>query len=244
MKNNTSVTRILHVFILTFFLHVGLFAQVGIGTTTPTTTLDVNGAISLRDGGTLTLTNGNNNNINLGAVPYSNYRIIGPTTSFFVNSLIPIASSDGQIITLQNTTNAVMIIRHDAGGNVNNRILVPSEKNLVLTGRYSSVTLMYSDNQNRWIVQNKLSDETIYVTAPADYAPFTIYNLTYPIAACTSTSAVSVNLLGDWSVLNQPWEDITIHHVEARTGEVRFVLVNSSPGTTYIGMDFVISVRN
>ncbi|WP_417213627.1 tail fiber domain-containing protein [Bizionia sp.] len=41
MKNNTSVTRILHVFILTFFLHVGLFAQVGIGTTAPSNTLDV-----------------------------------------------------------------------------------------------------------------------------------------------------------------------------------------------------------
>jgi len=41
MKNNTSVTRILHIFILTFFFHFGLFAQVGIGTTAPSNTLDV-----------------------------------------------------------------------------------------------------------------------------------------------------------------------------------------------------------
>jgi len=200
--------------------------------------------MSLRDGGTLTLVNGNNNNINLGTVPYSNYRIIGPTTSFSVNSIIPTTASDGQIITLQNTTNASMIIRHNNGGLVNNRILVPSERNLELTGRYSSVTLMYSNAQNRWILQNKLSDETRYYTVPNNYEAGTIYNLTYNIPACTSTSIVSVNLLGDWSVGTQPWEEITIHHVEARTGQVRFILVNSSWTTDYINMDFVISVRN
>src|SRR5690606_31327759 len=237
-------TKFQILFILFLLFSLSTTAQVGIGTTTPSTTLDVNGAMSLRDGRTLTLVNGNNNNINLGTVPYSNYRIIGPTTSFSVNSIIPTTASDGQIITLQNTTNASMIIRHNNGGLVNNRILVPSERNLELTGRYSSVTLMYSNAQNRWILQNKLSDETRYYTVPNNYEAGTIYNLTYNIPACTSTSIVSVNLLGDWSVGTQPWEEITIHHVEARTGQVRFILVNSSWTTDYINMDFVISVRN
>jgi len=242
MKNNTSVTRILHVFILTFFLHLGLFAQVGIGTTAPTTTLDVNGAISLRDGGTLTLTNGNNNNINLGTVPYSNYRIVGPTTVFNVNSLVPIAASDGQIITLQNTTNAVMVLRHDNGGTAINRIYVPAEEDLVITGRYASVSLMYSRVQSRWIVQNKLSDETIWIYPPSTISAFTTYNITATIPNCTPFSAVSVNLSGNWMV--SPSDDITIHHVEARTGEVRFVVSNNTFGTDYLGMDFIISVRN
>src|SRR5690606_41166669 len=100
MKKNDVFTKFQILFILFLLFSLSTTAQVGIGTTTPSTTLDVNGAMSLRDGGTLTLVNGNNNNINLGTVPYSNYRIIGPTTSFSDNSIIPTAASDGQIITL------------------------------------------------------------------------------------------------------------------------------------------------
>ena len=51
-------------------------AQVGIGNDNPITTLDVNGAIGLREGGTLDLATGNNDNINLGTPAYSVYRIV------------------------------------------------------------------------------------------------------------------------------------------------------------------------
>lgn len=60
----------------------GLFAQVGIGNTDPKSTLDVSGALSLREGPALTLTSGNNPTVNLGTKQYSQYRILGQTVFF------------------------------------------------------------------------------------------------------------------------------------------------------------------
>lgn len=249
MKKNTKSIQS-QILIFCLLITFTITAQVGIGTTSPTTQLDIDGAASLRDGGTLTLTDGNNNNIVLpltAGVTYSNYRITGPTALFSIRSIVPVTASDGQIIILQNTTTQVMAIRHNIGGPAANRILIPSEQDLFLTGRYSSITLMYSDAQNRWIVQDKLSDETIWYYPPIDINASTTYNLTATIPNCNSFSSVTVCLSGDWSLATQPTDEITIHHIEARTGEVRFVVSNNTGvffGTDYLAMDFIISVRN
>lgn len=248
MKTNTSSIQ----FQILFFCLLSTFtitAQVGIGTTTPSTQLDINGAVSIRDGGTLTLTNGNNDNIILpltAGVAYSNYRITGPTAFFSIRSIAPVGASDGQIVVLQNTTNQVMGVRHNISGVAANRILIPSELDLFLSGRYSSITLMYSDAQNKWVLQDKLADETVWYYPPIDIDANTTYNLTAFIPNCTRFSSVTVCLSGDWSLATQPTDEITIHHVEARTGQVRFVVSNNTGffGTDYLGMDFMISVRN
>ncbi|MCX7547671.1 hypothetical protein OS188_06880 [Xanthomarina sp. F1114] len=249
MKKNDFIAKFQILFVSFLLFSLGATAQVGIGTTTPATTLDVNGALSLRDGGTLTLSNGNNNNITLPTTAgrvYSNYRIIGPTSTFRVRSIVPVAGVDGQVVILQNTTTQTMIISHDISGAANNRIYVPSEQDLSLTGRYSSVTLIYSNAQNRWIVQNKLSDETIWYYPPIDIDANTTYTITAGIPNCNRFSSVSVNLSGDWPT--SPADDVTIHHVEARSGAVRFIVTNNTGawggGTNFIGMDFIISVRN
>lgn len=247
MKKNHLFNRLPYLFIAFLLFSLSASAQVGIGTTTPTTTLDVNGAISLKDGGILTLANGNNDNIILpltAGTVYSNYRITGPTSTFRVRSIVPVAGVDGQVVILQNTTTQTMIISHDISGAVNNRIYVPAEQDLILTGRYSSVTLIYSNAQNRWIVQNKLSDETLWYYPPINILANTTYTITAGIPNCNIYSSVSVNLSGDWAI--SPSDDITIHHVEARTGAVRFIVSNNTGifGTDYLGMDFIISVRN
>lgn len=238
------------VFLFTLLAFSMSYAQVGIGTTNPSTQLDVEGAVSLREGGAITLVNGTNNNIVLpltAGTVYSNYRITGPTGFFTIRSIVPATAADGQIVTLQNTTTQVMILEHNVGGPGANRIFIPGEEDLVLTGRYSSVTLMYSDNQNRWIVQNKLNDVTSWYYPPTDILAATTYNLTATIPNCTSFSSVSVSLVGDWSAATQPTDEITIHHIEARNGEVRFVVSNNTGffgGSDYLGMDFIITVIN
>ncbi|MFD2914409.1 hypothetical protein [Psychroserpens luteus] len=247
MKKLINLKTIVLVFALANLSFI--YAQVGIGTTTPRTQLDINGAISTKDGGLLTLTNGNNNNIALpstSGVIYSNYRITGPTAFFTITGLIPVTGADGQIVTLQNTTNQIMVIEHNIGGAAANRILIPSEQDLILTGRYSSITLMYSSAQNRWIVQNKLSDTTYWYYPPSNIDANTTYNLTATIPSCNSFSSVNVSLIGDWG--GTIGNNITIHSVEARTGEVRFVISNNTGifggGTDYLNMDFIISVNN
>jgi hypothetical protein len=72
---------------------------------------------------------------------------------------------------------------------------------------------------------------------PANYGPGTTV-VTVTIANVTSTSNVSVSMVGDWAT--NP--NITIAHVEARTGAVRFRVVNGTGGTTYTGMDFMLTV--
>ncbi|MFK7782580.1 hypothetical protein [Psychroserpens sp.] len=235
-------------FYLVFFIGITLNAQVGIGNTDPKTELDIEGAISLRDGGTISLVDGTNSNVTLplvGGVLYSHYRITGPTAYFEIESIIPVTGSDGQMVTLQNTTTQIMGIIHNNGGPAANRILIPSEQDLFLTGRYSSITLMYSDAQNRWIVQNKLNDITAWYYPATNILSGNTYNLTLTVPGCTSFSSVSVSLIGDWGT--SPSDDITIHHVEARTGEVTFVVSNNTSGffgTDYIGMDFIVTVIN
>ena len=68
----------------------------------------------------------------------------------------------------------------------------------------------------------------------------TTYTITANIPGVTNTSSVSVNLSGDW--ITSPGNNITIHHVEARTGQVRFIVQNNTLWTNYLNMDFIINV--
>lgn len=129
-----------------------VFSQVGIGTTNPVTTLEVNGGISLRETTALTLVNGVNNNVSLGATPYSFYRIIGPTAAFSLTGIVPVTSADGQIVTLENTTAQNFTITHNATSTAANRIFCSGATNTLISGQYSTVTLSYNRTQSRWIV--------------------------------------------------------------------------------------------
>lgn len=140
-----------------FILALTLFttamqAQVGIGNTDPKTSLDITGALSLRQGTAINLANGANNNISLGTNPSSFYRITGPTAAFNITGLVPTTGADGQIVTLENTTAQNLTITHDATSTAANRIYCPGGTSLALSGQYSTVTLTYNASQTRWIV--------------------------------------------------------------------------------------------
>ena len=130
-----------------------IYAQVGIGTTDPKTQLDVNGALSLKEGAPLTLVNGINTNIDLGTTPFSLYRIEGPTASFSIASIIPETGSDGQIVTFVNTTDQTMTVNHTSSGGAR-RIFCTGETDFILDGRYSTVTLQYNATNSKWILIN------------------------------------------------------------------------------------------
>jgi len=141
-------------FVLFMFFAQHSLAQIGIGTTSPTTQLDVDGALSLREGPDLVLNNGVNNDISLGATPSSLYKITGPTGSYSITGIIPVSGADGQLITIVNNSNGNMSITHDATSTAANRIACPGERDLTLSGRYTTITLKYIKTQARWIVVN------------------------------------------------------------------------------------------
>lgn len=100
MRNITSVTRILHIFILTFLIHFSLFAQVGIGTTTPTAQLTVmQDAIFNESGGNHDFRVESDGNINMfnidaqhdvfgfNALPNSVSFLTAPGTPFYVSQI-------------------------------------------------------------------------------------------------------------------------------------------------------------
>lgn len=87
MKNLTPL-KFLQCFIV-MLLGTVAFGQVGISTTDPKTTLDVNGSMSLRDGGVLNMINGSNDDVDLGTAPHSVYRISGPSADFMITGINP-----------------------------------------------------------------------------------------------------------------------------------------------------------
>lgn len=95
-----------------FCLHL-ITAQVGINTTNPVTTLDVNGSVSFREGPEIVLLTGINRDISLSENKFSNYRIVGPTSSFSISGFIPETETEGQLLTIINTSNAPMTIVHN-----------------------------------------------------------------------------------------------------------------------------------
>lgn len=155
MKNLTPL-KFLQVFVVSFSFTMA-FGQVGIDTTNPITTLDINGSLSLRDGGVLNLANGNNNNVDLGTSPHSVYRIQGPTADFRITGIIPLSGADGQMVTLVNTTDKSMTIRHNAVSASGRRILCPGATNLTVTGQYATVTLIYNASESRWYITDYVS---------------------------------------------------------------------------------------
>jgi hypothetical protein len=114
---------------------------------TANTTLDVNGAASLREGTALTLTNGVNNDINL-ATDYSFYRIIGPTAAFSITGFNN--GKNGRLLTVVNTTAQTMTLSGATGSIAANQLLTGG---LVFTVTANgSATFQYNTTLTKWVL--------------------------------------------------------------------------------------------
>ena len=161
-----------------------LIGNVGITTNDPKTSLDVNGALSLREGAASVIANGINNNVSLGTTPSSFYRITLPTAAFSLTGLIPVTGANGQIVTLENLTTQNFTISHeDASSTAANRIYCPGATNLILYGINSSITLSYNSTLQRWVVIGNVSN--------TNAKPGTIINTV--MLPPTTTGDISIN---------------------------------------------------
>ena len=150
MKNRIELLPVLIAVIscLPLLVHA---QNVGINTTTPNAVLDINGDLILR-GSTLTLLNGENNNINTTGSKYSNYTITGPTTVFYITGIN--GGVDGRIVTLYNSTPFLMTLKHNAlQSAANNTIHTGTGIDFVLSS-YSSVTLRYMTFDSKWHINS------------------------------------------------------------------------------------------
>lgn len=225
--------------IVLVFLCSNVYAQVGIGTTDPKSTLDVDGAISLREGSALTFSNGTNNNISLGSSVYSMYRITGPTADFSLTGIVPVSGSDGQVVILQNTTDFDLTLKHDnSSSSVVNRIYIPGERDFYLKGKYTTTTLHYSKSLSRWVLQNQLNHIETWYYGPDDIDPG--YNtFTAIIPEATYASSVSVNFVGN--INSNDAADLIIEFIEAQDGQVVFRILNNDAIVTDV--TFAITIN-
>ena len=123
--------------------------RLGLRTTSPTVTLDVNGSAALRQGA-LTLSNGANSDITL-PTPGTWVRVTGPTGSFSVSGFA--GPTNGRVLVLFNSTAQDMTITNDATSTAANRILTLTGSDVALTGT-SLATFVYSTPDLRWILQS------------------------------------------------------------------------------------------
>ncbi|MBL0014235.1 MAG: hypothetical protein IPP30_11220 [Flavobacterium sp.] len=114
----------------------------------PSSVLDVNGDLALREGTAISVLAGANAVALTGE--YSHYRLTGAAGAFSISTITN--GNDGQVLTLVNATNQNMSVLNN---NVVNGILTGNGTNLVATSTgNNSVTLIYNASLARWIVQS------------------------------------------------------------------------------------------
>jgi len=124
-------------------------SRLGIGTTSPSQTLDVSGTIAYREGTALTLSNGSNNNITSGANSF--IRIIGPDDSFTITGFQN--GTDGKILTLYNTTSEILTIANNSSNSTDaNRILTMTGSDITTPAGPNIVQLQYNATVDKWII--------------------------------------------------------------------------------------------
>ncbi len=199
-----------------FFIYNIAFSQVGIGNTSPTTALDVTGALSLREGTALALTSAaTNNDISLGTTPYSSYRIASTsiTAAFTIAGLVPVITADGQTVTLENTTTYNLTIKHEGTtSTAANRIYCPGGVDILVIGQYATVTLTYNKTQQRWVVVGTTGNTSTSIAVKSTTIDLPLYILdidaddavnlglyTVYIDAWTTGTAVAKRSIGSFS---------------------------------------------
>lgn len=132
----------------------GIGAKLPAGTL-PNTTLDINGAASLREGTVLTLINGANNDINL-ATEYSFYRITGPTAAFSITGFDN--GQDGRILTVVNATTQTMTLSGATGSVAVNQLLTGGLTFSVSAN--GSATFQYNTTLTKWVLTGTTGSST------------------------------------------------------------------------------------
>ena len=100
----------------------------------------------------ITLANGNNNNINVGG--YSFIRITGPTNNFTITGIA--GGQNGKMLVIFNNSGRQMTINHNDNTNsAGSNIILTRNGNAYTTptgSNYDVVTLMYSAANSAWII--------------------------------------------------------------------------------------------
>ncbi len=124
--------------------------NVGIKTTDPTAALDINGDLILRSSD-LVFTNGNNL-ADVGTLPFSNYRVAGPTADFNLTGIS--YSSDGKLVTLFNRSGFTLTIVNESPAEATSERIITGTGANVSIPNNASANLQYDIGAVRWVLRS------------------------------------------------------------------------------------------
>ena len=147
-KQLSIMKKTIIIIAFTSLIVTGMTQNVGIGTTTPTAKLDINGDMVLRSG-TLALAPYQNDNINLSTNRFAFYKITGGGLFIAINGFS--GGVDGRMITLFNSTNVtVQLIHNSPSSQAANTINTGTDQATVLLPKQAIVSLVYSNTDMMW----------------------------------------------------------------------------------------------
>jgi hypothetical protein len=134
------------------FFALGSSSQnVGVNTTSPTASLDVNGDVVFRTS-TIVVADGITLALDVNTTKFSYYRMEGPIANFTLAGIA--AGADGRLLTLFNRTGFIM--------QLNNEDVTAAAADRIVTGTNAAITipdkgmvsLQFDGNEGRWIVKS------------------------------------------------------------------------------------------
>jgi hypothetical protein len=198
---------------------------VGVNTTTPAVSMDINGAYAT-DAANITLANGTNNNVALGNVSFG--RITGPSAAFTITGIAN--GTNGKWLRLENTTSQNMTISNaNASSSAANRILTNTGADILLKGNSATtVDFIYDATNSNWVMGPTNANQNIgpvgsinYMTKAADQS------------VTNSIALVADNDISFNTNANETWEiDGELHADNAAAGADIKICFTTPAGAT------------
>jgi hypothetical protein len=150
--HSVTTKKIILFFAGTLFTALQSFTQnVGVNTTTPEATLDINGDVIIRTT-EITIPDGISLALDVNTTKFSYYRLTGPTADFTLAGIT--AGVDGRLVTLFNRSGFTMQLNNeDANAAATDMIVTGTNGDLTIINK-GIVNLQYDGTEQKWIVKS------------------------------------------------------------------------------------------
>jgi hypothetical protein len=175
-----------------FFVSQSFSQNVGINTTTPEATLDVNGDVIIRTS-PLTVADGVTLALDVNTTRFSYYKLTGPTADFTLAGIT--AGIDGRLVTLFNRSGfAMQLTNEDPTAAAGDMIITGTSATITIPNK-GIVNLQYDGDEQMWVVKSSNKGTSSGGSGYWDTDGINIFNInTDNVGIGTSTPATKLTI--------------------------------------------------